>query len=262
MEIHQLILPGLKMTRRLVEEERKNTVERTAKPTVTFSCPDTTTLNEGDDFSCLCEGKNGSPAADVTWFKDGEQIGGTGKKEQLLTLKNVDKSDSGTYKCVAESDSNERYKDEKTMKIIVQFKPRKPELTFTSNLAPLGGSFTISCSSDGVPEPSYKITHNCTEVSTEKSLTISSVKWSDAGRYECFVNNNLGNDSVSKDLKVTAFQVDSTYQELDLKKMNKEDNYQSLSGNVAGNDGVNNDESNYAELNKTRDVENNYQSLS
>ncbi|XP_028413756.1 uncharacterized protein LOC114536598 [Dendronephthya gigantea] len=54
---------------------------------------------------------------------------------------------------------------------------------------------------------------------------------------------------------------DSTYQELDLKKMNKEDNYQSLSGNAGRNDGVNNDESNYTELNKVRDIESNYQSL-
>ncbi|XP_028399539.1 tyrosine-protein kinase receptor ver-3-like [Dendronephthya gigantea] len=56
-------------------------------------------------------------------------------------------------------------------------------------------------------------------------------------------------------------RLDKTYQELDLKKMNKEDNYQSLRVNAARNDGVNDDESNYTELKKARDVENNYQSL-
>ena len=58
-------------------------------------------------------------------------------------------------------------------------------------------------------------------------------------------------------------EADSTYQELDLSKMNKEDNYQSLRGNVARiNDVINdNDDSNYTELSRTRDVENNYQSL-
>ena len=55
----------------------------------------------------------------------------------------------------------------------------------------------------------------------------------------------------------------STYQGLDLSKMNKEDNYQSLRGNVARiNDVTNDNDSNYTELSKTRDVENNYQSLS
>ncbi len=52
-------------------------------------------------------------------------------------------------------------------------------------------------------------------------------------------------------------QVDTTYQELDLSKMNKEDNYQSLRVNAASND----DDSTYTELKKTSDVEDNYQSL-
>ena len=57
-------------------------------------------------------------------------------------------------------------------------------------------------------------------------------------------------------------EADSTYQELDLSKMNQEDNYQSLRGNVAKiNDVTNDDESTYTELSKTRDVEDNYQSL-
>ncbi len=52
-------------------------------------------------------------------------------------------------------------------------------------------------------------------------------------------------------------EVDTTYQELDLTQMNKEDNYQSLRVNAASDD----EESTYTELNKTRDDENNYQSL-
>ena len=57
-------------------------------------------------------------------------------------------------------------------------------------------------------------------------------------------------------------EADSTYQELDLSKMNQEDNYQSLKGNVARiNDVTNDDESTYTELSKTRDAEDNYQSL-
>ena len=57
-------------------------------------------------------------------------------------------------------------------------------------------------------------------------------------------------------------KAESTYQELDVSKMNQEDDYQSLRGNVARiNDVTNNDESTYTELSKTRDVEDNYQSL-
>ena len=58
-------------------------------------------------------------------------------------------------------------------------------------------------------------------------------------------------------------EADSTYQQLDLTKVNKEDNYQSLivKGNTSSYNADNNDDSNYTELNKVRGVENNYQSL-
>ncbi|CAB3995578.1 Hypothetical predicted protein [Paramuricea clavata] len=49
-------------------------------------------------------------------------------------------------------------------------------------------------------------------------------------------------------------EADTTYQELDLTKMNTGDNYQSLRVNAE-------EESTYTELNQTRDVEDNYQSL-
>ena len=56
-------------------------------------------------------------------------------------------------------------------------------------------------------------------------------------------------------------EVDTTYEELDLTKINAEDNYQSLRVNVAINNVTNEDDLNYTALSQTRDVENNYQSL-
>jgi hypothetical protein len=56
-------------------------------------------------------------------------------------------------------------------------------------------------------------------------------------------------------------EADTTYQELDLTKMNKEDNYQSLRVTAARNEAANDEESTYTELSKTRDEENKYQSL-
>ena len=59
-----------------------------------------------------------------------------------------------------------------------------------------------------------------------------------------------------------ATEVDPTYQELDLTKMNTEDNYQSLRVNAASNEAGCGDDSTYTELNKAdRNDENNYQSL-
>ena len=58
-------------------------------------------VNEGDNFTCVCRDEGGNLPANVTWYKDGVQIGGTGIEEQTLALSNVDKTASGTYKCVA-----------------------------------------------------------------------------------------------------------------------------------------------------------------
>jgi hypothetical protein len=70
---------------------------------VTLSCWSPITVNEGDNFTCVCRGEGGNPPANVAWDKDGVQIGGTGKEEQTLTRSNVRRTVSGTYKCVATS---------------------------------------------------------------------------------------------------------------------------------------------------------------
>ena len=73
---------------------------------MTLSCSSPITLYEGDDFTCVCRGEGGNPSANVTWYKDGVQIGGTGMEEQALTLSNVNGTDNGTYKCMAQSHIN------------------------------------------------------------------------------------------------------------------------------------------------------------
>ena len=73
----------------------------------------------------------------------------------------------------------------------------------------------------------------------------------------CLCRRRFNNRKPERKPESETTQVDTTYQELDLSKMNKEDNYQSLRVNAASND----DDSTYTELKKTSDVEDNYQSL-
>ena len=54
----------------------------------------------------------------------------------------------------------------------------------------------------------------------------------------------------------------SIYQDLDLRDMKSEDNYQSLRGNYAKNDATPEHDPTYTELSKRRDDEDNYQTLS
>ena len=84
-----------------------------------FSCSRRVTVNEGDNITCVCSGEGGNPPADISWFKDGAKIGGAGKENQTLTLRNIDKTDSGTYKCVAKSYT---FTDEKSIEIVVYCK--------------------------------------------------------------------------------------------------------------------------------------------
>ena len=77
------------------------------------------------------------------------------------------------------------------------------DITLTPNPIELNSSVTIKCSSLGYPEPSFNITHNDTIfITTSKSYTIQTVKYSDAGVYKCVAKNNLGRDSDNETLHV------------------------------------------------------------
>ena len=71
---------------------------------------------EGDNFACECKGTDGNPPADVTWYKKNTQIV-TEKEEAILSLSNVDKDDSGTYRC--QTKSHEKANNETSIELIV-----------------------------------------------------------------------------------------------------------------------------------------------
>ena len=81
-------------------------------------------------------------------------------------------------------------------------KPGNTNITLTPKTVKVGEKVVITCESNGVPEPKYNITHNGTEVSTEKTYIIPMVNKTHAGTYKCFVWNKLGNDSDSDILTV------------------------------------------------------------
>ncbi len=82
-------------------------------------------------------------------------------------------------------------------------KPNNTHITLTPRKVVVGEEVIIDCTSHGVPEPSYKITHIDTKtVRNVKTFTISEAKLSDAGGYECIAWNKVGNDSDSDNLTV------------------------------------------------------------
>ncbi|CAB4041646.1 ---NA---, partial [Paramuricea clavata] len=205
------------------------------KPTVTLSCSSPITVNERDNVTCLCRGKGGNPPANVTWHdKDGVQMGGTGKEEQTLTL-------SETYKCVAKSHT---LTDEKSIEIIVY-------LTRTTN-APTTKGF-------GAGKAALEANRSGTVWYMVVVILVSGIIIGILLSYNIVScsGRKFRNREPQSTLEPKTTKVDTTYQELDLSKMNTEDNnYQSLRVNAA-----NDEDSTYTELSKTRDVEDNYQSL-
>ena len=75
--------------------------------------------NQSDNFVCKCEGKDGYPVANVTWYNSSGVIV-TGKENAILSLSNVSKDNSGMYRC--EAKSSERAKNETSIQLIVNCK--------------------------------------------------------------------------------------------------------------------------------------------
>ncbi|CAB4030148.1 B-cell receptor CD22-like [Paramuricea clavata] len=159
----------------------------------------------------MCE-SNGLPEPSYTITHNGTMLS-TGK---MYTIPKVKWSDAGTYKCIAENklgrDSAFAYltfhgwtrleKYLQTAKAMLtgtpgidsRFKPENTKITITQE-GVLGSPVTITCNSEGHPEPNYTITHNGITLSAGKMYTIPKVKWSDAGTYRCIAGNKLGSDS-------------------------------------------------------------------
>ena len=68
-----------------------------------INCPRRITLDEGENRICVCTEQGGNPRANLTWYKDDQQIDKATYGKNRLPLTSVTKQDIGTYKCVAQS---------------------------------------------------------------------------------------------------------------------------------------------------------------
>ena len=73
------------------------------RPNASVNCSSPVTKKYGDEFACLCVGKEGYPPPTASWFKDGKNVSGRGYLNKNLSLKNISKKDKWTYSCVVDS---------------------------------------------------------------------------------------------------------------------------------------------------------------
>ncbi|XP_046858251.1 carcinoembryonic antigen-related cell adhesion molecule 5-like [Xenia sp. Carnegie-2017] len=191
------------------------------KPTVSINCSSPLYVNESDSVSCVCRGEGGNPPANVTWF---DKDNGTGREfgveSATLVITGASPNDRGSYRCKAESFNDTRFIDEKSIEIIVNYRPRNTTITISKINPKIDESVNKTCESDGFPPPTFIILRNNDFFSSGKTYTIKSVNISHNASYHCEAKNKLGNHwSDSLSLKVVNEDKDPTADEGKIKNL-------------------------------------------
>ncbi|XP_036947430.1 neural cell adhesion molecule 2-like isoform X1 [Acanthopagrus latus] len=180
----------------------------------------TADYQESVTFTCIT---SGSPDPSVTWHRKGQQLepseqyifnrleGG----RSMLTIRNIRQGDGGTYTCRATNKAGSQER-ELFLKVFVQ-----PHITQLKNVTAVEGSAAmISCVADGEPLPDIswrRASDSRTFVDGDKSqdgrfevrgrhgksvLTISGVKLTDLGRFDCEALSRIGGHQKSMFLDI------------------------------------------------------------
>ncbi|XP_038613568.1 hemicentin-1 [Tachyglossus aculeatus] len=167
------------------------------------------------DIPCSAQGV---PLPKVTWFKggnamliDGEQF--ISNEDGMLTIKKVQLSDSGVYKCIA---NNIAGSDEAEITVQIQEAPTMEDLEppFNTPLQERVVSQRVAfpCPAKGAPKPIIKWLHNGRELTGREPglsiledgtlLVLASVTPYDNGEYICVAANEVGTTERKYNLKV------------------------------------------------------------
>ncbi|KAL9951090.1 hypothetical protein ACROYT_G043686 [Oculina patagonica] len=166
-------------------------------------------IKEGRNVTLSCN-TDGNPVPTISWTRNGDpvdenknsRVSFTENKKQF-TIINVNRTDSGEYRCVANNSVGNDTSNVATLD--VQYPPEiivHPEAQANTE----GVNMTLSCIADGNPVPTKSWTRNGFPMNTlgnsrirfsadKKQLTITNVNRTDSGEYRCVANNSLGNDT-------------------------------------------------------------------
>ncbi|KAM8931068.1 hemicentin-1 [Pelodytes ibericus] len=162
-------------------------------------------LDTSINIECLA---TGTPSPQINWLKSGLPLPVSSQVRllsagQVLRISRVQKSDAGSYTCVA---SNRAGVDKKDYSLQVYVPPSMTDNGITQELTVVKGNpSTMTCFADGVPEPLLSWLKdgkplNEKYLSKRQSkgmiLQLLNTDMDDQGRYTCIASNEAG--SVSK----------------------------------------------------------------
>ncbi|XP_005460831.1 neural cell adhesion molecule 2 isoform X1 [Oreochromis niloticus] len=180
----------------------------------------TADYQESVTFTCIT---SGSPDPIVTWHRKGQQLEPSDQYilnrldggRSMLTIRNIRQGDGGTYSCRATNKAGSQER-ELFLKVFVQ-----PHITQLKNVTAVEGSAAmISCVAEGEPLPDIswrRASDGQTFVDGDKSqdgrfevrgrhgksvLTISGVRLSDLGRFDCEALSRIGGHQKSMFLDI------------------------------------------------------------
>ncbi|XP_027867030.1 neural cell adhesion molecule 2 isoform X4 [Xiphophorus couchianus] len=180
----------------------------------------TADYQESVTFTCIT---SGSPDPLVTWHRKGQQLEPSEKYifsqleggRSMLTIRNIRQADGGAFSCKASNKAGFQER-ELLLKVFVQ-----PHITQLKNVTAVEGSAAmISCVAEGEPLPDIswrRASDGQTFVDGDKSrdgrfevrgrhgksvLTISGVRLSDLGRFDCEAQSRIGGHQKSMFLDI------------------------------------------------------------
>ncbi|KAL9964706.1 hypothetical protein ACROYT_G028382 [Oculina patagonica] len=171
-----------------------STAETLVPPRILWISPNQTAeLGNEVTLSCIV---TGLPTPRVVWKKDNKVLLDS-QSTRNITLHNISPADGGSYECSA---INIVANDTKTTVLNVIGFPRDTAISsnVSANVAALGETVAILCSSQGYPKPVCRIHHHGNLVNVNGSVfVIQNFTAADQGEYKCNCSNAAAVEEVN-----------------------------------------------------------------
>ncbi|XP_041032666.1 carcinoembryonic antigen-related cell adhesion molecule 5-like isoform X2 [Carcharodon carcharias] len=139
------------------------------------------------------------------WYKDKQVIKHndriiTSLNNDTLTLINVNRHDSGTYKCNAGNDFSTESGD---IKLQVNYGPENVSITPSGPIVEQGNSLTLTCTAVSVPPATYEWYNGSKLLKAGETYSTEPINSNPGGNYTCRVNNSITKISKNTTVQVT-----------------------------------------------------------